>query len=59
MFQLTESKNKIYHLIMDGPKDKMHVIDYDFIKGLEKHIDKIEKLKDIKIDDKIQFLKPL
>ncbi|MBT7609960.1 MAG: 3-hydroxyacyl-CoA dehydrogenase [Bacteriovoracaceae bacterium] len=47
MFQLTESKNKIYHLIMDGPKDKMHVIDYDFIKGLEKHIDKIEKLKDM------------
>jgi 3-hydroxyacyl-CoA dehydrogenase / enoyl-CoA hydratase / 3-hydroxybutyryl-CoA epimerase len=48
MFQLIESNNNIFHLILDGPQNSMHVIDLDFIKSFESIIEEVEKKQNLK-----------
>jgi 3-hydroxyacyl-CoA dehydrogenase / enoyl-CoA hydratase / 3-hydroxybutyryl-CoA epimerase len=48
MFNLKESQNNIFHLIMDRSNNKMHVIDLEFITHFEKVIAKVESLKSLK-----------
>ena len=47
MFNLKESQNNIYHLIMDRADNKMHVIDLEFIDQFEKKIEEVQNCENL------------